>query len=360
MSKSLEIGLVGLPNVGKSSLFNALTKNDILVANYPFATIEPNTGIVSVPDERLIRLQEFYKSEKIIPATVEFFDIAGLVEGASSGEGLGNKFLSHIRQTNLIVHVVRVFKDQNIVHVMNNIMPKNDIDVINTELVLADLESIDRQLPKLEKELKSDSKLKDYYEYVKRCKSFLEDNKPLWTMDEVDNIFNEKLSLLTTKPIIYLFNLDEEDLSNENLKLELNNLVKPAATIFISAKLEDSLKNLERNEQLELLALYDQKESGLNKLIKLAYEYLSLQSFLTAGEKEVRAWTVKKGTTAPKAAGEIHGDFERGFIAAEIISYQDLIAYDSYFEAKKAGKVRLEGKNYIMQNDDIVDFKFNV
>ncbi len=356
----LKIGIVGLPNVGKSSLFNSLTKNDILVANYPFATIEPNTGIVSVPDNRLQKLKEFYDSEKIVPAVVEFFDIAGLVQGASRGEGLGNKFLSHIRETNLIVHVVRAFNDNNVTHVMNDVNPKRDINVINTELVLADLESLTKQLVKLEKEVKSNPKEKEFLEYCFYLKEVLENNQPIWTVKELDEKFLKRLSLLTSKPIIYVFNIDEADLNNEGLKSELKKIVEPSESLFLSAKLENELKNLSEEEQIDLLSLYGQNESGLNRLIVKAYDYLNLQSFLTAGKKEIRAWTIKKGITAPEAAGEIHGDIQRGFIAAEIISFPELMKFDSYQDAKKAGKVRLEGKTYIMQEDDIVDFKFNV
>ncbi len=356
----LKIGIVGLPNVGKSSLFNSLTKNDILVANYPFATIEPNTGIVSVPDYRLQKLKEFYDSEKIVPAVVEFFDIAGLVEGASKGEGLGNKFLSHIRETSLIIHVVRAFKDTNVTHVMDEVNPKKDIETINTELVLADLESLTRQMAKFEKEVKSNPKEKDFFDYCKHLKSVLENNQPLWEIKEKNDDFLKRLSLLTSKPVIYVFNLDEEDLTNYAMQDDLRKIVEPSQSLFLSAKLENDLKNMPEEDQIELLSMYGQDESGLNKLITTAYDYLNLQSFLTAGKKEVRAWTIVKGTTAPEAAGEIHGDIERGFIAAEIIRFEELMKFDSFQDAKKAGKVRLEGKSYIMQDSDIVDFKFNV
>ncbi len=356
----LKIGIVGLPNVGKSSLFNSLTKNDILVANYPFATIEPNTGIVSVPDYRLQKLKEFYDSEKIVPAVVEFFDIAGLVEGASKGEGLGNKFLSHIRETSLIIHVVRAFKDTNVTHVMDEVNPKKDIETINTELVLADLESLTRQMAKFEKEVKSNPKEKDFFDYCKHLKSVLENNQPLWEIKEKNDDFLKRLSLLTSKPVIYVFNLDEEDLTNYAMQDDLRKIVEPSQSLLLSAKLENDLKNMPEEDQIELLSMYGQDESGLNKLITTAYDYLNLQSFLTAGKKEVRAWTIVKGTTAPEAAGEIHGDIERGFIAAEIIRFEELMKFDSFQDAKKAGKVRLEGKSYIMQDSDIVDFKFNV
>ena len=356
----LSISIVGLPNVGKSSLFSALTKNNVLIANYPFATIEPNTGIVEVPDSRLINLQKFYDAEKIIPAVIEFYDIAGLVKDASKGEGLGNKFLSHIRETNMILHVVRAFQDKNVTHVMNDVSPSDDISTINTELVLADLESLDKQLLKIEKEAKSNPKENEFLQFCLKIKKTLENNEPIWKLEDLDPIFSKRLSLLTSKPVLYVFNIDETDLNNNELKSSLEDLIKPSTSVFISAKMENELKNLSKDEQLELLALYEQTEPGLNKIITSAYDYLGLQSFLTAGKKEVRAWTIKKGATAPEAAGEIHSDIERGFIAAEVIDYNELMNFSSYNDAKKAGKVRLEGKNYIMQENDVVDFKFNV
>jgi GTP-binding protein YchF len=351
---------VGLPNVGKSTLFNALTNNNILAANYPFATIEPNTGIVPVPDERLQKLGELYKTQKIVPATVTFVDIAGLVAGASKGEGLGNQFLSHIRSCNAIVQVVRAFKDPNVVHVDNDIDPKKDIEVINTELVLADLQTVEKRLPKLDKEARANPKLKPQLDTLQRAFDLLNDNQPLSSVDDLDVEHLQDLHLLTAKPVIYLFNLDESGLNDESHQQALAALVAPARSLFVCAQLESELRGLDENDTAELLESYGQKESGLVQLIHAAYDVLGLQSYLTAGEKEVRAWTIKKASTAPQAAGVIHGDFERGFIAAEIVNYDDLITAGSEQAAKAAGKVRTEGKTYVMQPDDVVEFRFNV
>ncbi|HSX32951.1 MAG TPA: redox-regulated ATPase YchF [Candidatus Saccharimonadales bacterium] len=357
---SISCGIVGLPNVGKSTLFNALTNNNILAANYPFATIEPNTGIVPVPDERLQKLGELYHTQKIVPATVTFVDIAGLVAGASNGEGLGNQFLGHIRSCNAIVQVVRAFHDPNVIHVDDHLNPKKDIDVINTELVLADLQAVDKRLPKLEKEAKGNPKLKPQLDTLLRARDLLNNDQPLSSVDDLSLDDLQDLHLLTAKPVIYLFNLDEAGLNDETRKQELRTLVAPAQALFVCAKLESELRDLEEADAKELLASYGQSESGLVQLIRAAYSVLGLQSYLTAGEKEVRAWTIPKGATAPQAAGVIHGDFERGFIAAEIVNYDDLIAAGSEQAAKAAGKIRTEGKTYTMQPNDVVEFRFNV
>ena len=360
---AVSIGIVGLPNVGKSTLFNALTDSSVLAANYPFATIEPNTGIVPVPDERLQKLSEIYKSEKIIPATVTFVDIAGLVAGASKGEGLGNQFLSHIRSCNAICQVVRAFDNPDVLRSDSSKDPTHDIDVITTELVLADLQTIDKRLPRVAKEARANPKLKPVADTLETIKTLLDSGEPLWKNLELLESYNELLSdlqLMSAKPILYLFNLDENQLADDAKKQELTELVAPATVVFVSAKLEDELRGLDEPDRVEMLASYGQDEPGLHKVIHSAYDLLGLQSYLTAGEKEVRAWTIHKGDTAPQAAGVIHGDFERGFIAAQIIDYNDLVTAGSEQAAKSAGKVRTEGKTYVMQPNDIVEFRFNV
>ncbi|MDK2898918.1 MAG: ribosome-binding ATPase [Patescibacteria group bacterium] len=353
----LSIGIIGLPNVGKSTLFNALTNNDILAANYPFATIEPNTGIVPVPDERLKKLARIYGSTKILPATVTFVDIAGLVAGASKGEGLGNKFLANIRQCDAIVHVVRAFHDDDVIHVSNRISPADDIETINTELILADIQTIESKLPKIKK---SQSNANDMINQLNKLLDYLRSGTPLSAVNELNLEIINDLHLLTAKPIIYAFNVDENTLIDDSAKAKLTNLVTPAKTIFICAKLESEIKGLTIEDSTELLKSYGVKETGLLQLIHAAYSTLGLQSYLTAGPKEIRAWTIKKGATAPQAAGVIHTDFEKGFIAAQIINYKDLLELGSEVAVKSAGKVRTEGRNYIMQPDDVVEFRFNV
>jgi ribosome-binding ATPase len=357
---SLSIGIVGLPNVGKSTLFNALTNNDILAANYPFATIEPNTGIVPVPDSRLDVLKNLYDSKKVIPATVTFVDIAGLVAGASKGEGLGNKFLANIRQCDAIVHIVRAFTDNDVIHVSDIINPQDDIEIINTELILADIQTVENRIPKLSKESKAKPALRPQLDYLNTLLAQLQAGIPLSSLEKLDHELIADLHLLTAKPVIYAFNVDESTLVDEIKQKELSSLVAPARTLFVCAKLEDEIKGLSEQDATELLESYGVKETGLSQMIHAAYDTLGLQSYLTAGPQEVHAWTVKKGATAPQAAGVIHTDFERGFIAAQIVDFDDLIEAGSEANAKSAGKMRTEGKTYVMQPGDIVEFRFNV
>lgn len=357
---SLSIGIVGLPNVGKSTLFNAITDNNILAANYPFATIEPNTGIIAVPDARLGVLKNLYNSERVIPATVTFVDIAGLVAGASKGEGLGNKFLANIRECDAIIHVVRAFENSDVIHVSDTVNPKNDIETINTELLLADLQSLERHLPKLEREAKSSASARGDIELLQQIKTALEQGTLVSQTDFVNTQIVQDLQLLSAKPVIYVFNVDEATLANEGRKEELAQMVSPAQSIFVCAKLEEELRGLSDEDAGELLDAYNVKESGLSQLARAAYGTLGLQSYLTAGPKEIRAWTIRVGATAPQAAGVIHTDFEKGFIAAQVVDFDDLIEAGSETAAKAAGKVRTEGRDYVMRPGDVVEFRFNV
>ncbi len=356
----LKIGIVGLPNVGKSTLFNILTgDNNALAANYPFATIEPNTGIATVPDLRLDKLTAIYQSKKTTPAVIKLVDIAGLVEGASRGEGLGNKFLANIRECDAVIHTVRAFEDSDVIHVSNQIEPKKDIEIINTELILADIQAIDSKLEKLGKEIKANPKKSLIKDNLEKLKKDLESGLPA-RQSKFNTEEAKELNLLTDKTVIYVFNINESDLQNEAYLSELKSLVEPDESIFVAMKLEDELKQLSPTDAQELLQSYGADKSGLEQLVLSAYRALHLQSFLTAGEDETRAWTIKQGATAPQAAGAIHSDFERGFIAADVINYTDLIQYGSEQKVREAGRIRTEGRDYIMRPDDIVHFKFNV
>ena len=356
---ALTIGIVGLPNAGKSTLFNALTKNNVLAANYPFATIEPNVGVVGVPDARLDVLGELFGSERRLPATVEFVDIAGIVRGASQGEGLGNKFLAHIRESAAICQVTRVFRDEDVTHVDGEVNPGNDISTTQTELILADLETVERAIPRLEKESRNKKELAPVVEAVKAAKEALEAGTPVIDT-KIDRTLLRELSLLTAKPFIYVFNCDTDELADEDLKAKMRAIVAPSEAIFLDAKIESELVELEEDEAREMLHELGIDEPGLEVLARVGFDTLGLQTYLTAGPKEARAWTIRKGDTAPEAAGVIHTDFQKGFIKAEIVSYDDLVAAGSMQKAKEAGKVRMEGKDYVMADGDVVEFRFNV
>ena len=357
---ALTIGIVGLPNAGKSTLFNALTKNDVLAANYPFATIEPNVGVVGVPDGRLPVLAQIFGSARQMPATVQFVDIAGIVRGASEGEGLGNRFLSHIREAAAICQVTRVFDDDDVTHVEGKVSPKDDISTIQTELILADLQTVENAMPRLEKEVRLKKGSAPTLDAVRQAKDALEAGTPI-IATSIDRALLAELMLLTAKPYLYVFNCDADELADESLKQQMRDLVAPSEAIFLDAKFEAELVELDDEEESRgMLAEMGVDEPGLETLARVGFQTLGLQTYLTAGPKESRAWTIRKGATAPEAAGVIHTDFQRGFIKAEIVSYDDLVAAGSMAAARAAGRVRMEGKDYVMSDGDVVEFRFNV
>ena len=354
---ALTIGIVGLPNVGKSTMFNALTKNNVLAANYPFATIEPNTGVVGVPDPRLDVLAGIFGSEKIIPATVTFVDIAGIVKGASEGAGLGNKFLANIRESDAICQVLRAFTDDDVVHVEGRVSPEEDMETINTELILADMQTLEKAIPRLQKEARTDKSRAAVLEAAEKAQEILNAGTTIFASG-VDPIPLKELFLLTAKPFVYVINADEAELGDAGFRQKMRELVAPAEAVFLDAKLEAELVELSDDEALELLQSVGQDESGLKALARVGFDTLGLQTYLTAGPKEARAWTIPRGATAPEAAGVIHTDFQKGFIKAEIVSFDDLVANGSMAESKAKGKVRMEGKDYVMVDGDVVEFRF--